>query len=204
MSPLAEKRWPSRSDRASPCARERSRISVEPSVPAASTTMSAPTDIASRVAGLPSWRSKCTRQRPLDSCDDMAHFGVREHVRTVMHGIGQIGERNRILGADVAAAAAVAAARAGRLPDAGRIDRFPLKLTATGAATGSSPNAVAGRCQGLELGALGGIGIARGPDPAGGPRIALSDQPVLCDLSRPDLVAKYARVRPERHAGIDQ
>jgi len=35
MSPLAEKRCPSRSDRARPRSRERSRISVEPSVPAA-------------------------------------------------------------------------------------------------------------------------------------------------------------------------
>ena len=38
MSPLVEKRWPSRSDSGRPARRERSRISVDPRAPAASTT----------------------------------------------------------------------------------------------------------------------------------------------------------------------
>src|SRR5262249_50743192 len=66
MSPLAEKPLPSRSDRDSPRSRERSRISVDPSVPAASTTTSAatlavpgPTSLVDR-----SCRSKWMRQPP--------------------------------------------------------------------------------------------------------------------------------------------
>ncbi len=62
MSPFAENRVPSRSEHSSPCSRERKRISVEPSVPAASTTEGASTWRASPF--FVSDRLKCTRQPP--------------------------------------------------------------------------------------------------------------------------------------------
>jgi hypothetical protein len=133
----------------------------------------------------------------------MPHFGVREDVRSVMDGIRQIGKRYGVLGADVAAAAAVAAARASRLRYAGRINGFPeTHRYRCGRRLLVQCDACGRQC--FELGAQTGIGIARWPEPAGCPRIALCDQPVLRDLGRPNLVAKDARIRPESHAGVDQ
>jgi hypothetical protein len=37
-----------------------------------------------------------------------------------------------------------------------------------------------------------------------GAPISLVERPVLDDLARPDLVGEHARVRPQRHAGVDQ
>ena len=110
---------PSRSDTASPRSRERSRISVEPSVPAASTTMSAVTTLRLARAVLP---LEVDAPAAVGRLGDVAHLGVREDLGAVPRRVGQIGERHRVLGADVAAPAAVAAARAGGLRDAGRID----------------------------------------------------------------------------------
>ena len=111
--------------------------------------------------------------------------GVGEDLGAVAHGVGQIGERDRVLGADVAAAAAVAAARAGGLLDAGRIDRVGSKLTATGGATGAVAERGAGRlpapCTSCSA---AGARIARGPQPALGPAVALVEQAVLGDLAR--------------------
>ena len=53
---------------------------------------------------------------------DMAHGELGEDLGAMDLGVGKIGERDRILGADIAARAAIAAERAGRLLDAGRID----------------------------------------------------------------------------------
>ena len=140
---------------------------------------------------------------PIGRLRKVAHLGVGEYLRAVVHGVGKIGERDRVLGADVAASAAVAAARAGGLLDAGGIDCLPEahrhrrrdRLLAQRRPGGG---------QRFELGALGGIGIARGPDPAGRPGIAFGDEPVLYDFCRPDFVMKYAWIGPERHASIDQ
>ena len=171
MSPLAEKRWPSRSDRARPAARERSRISVEPSVPAASTTISArhaQPAVAAPLRDRPSSRSKCTCQRPSPRLGHVAHLGVGEDLRAVARRLGQVGERHGVLGADVAAAAAVAAARAGGLGDAGRVDGT-AKLTTTGAATGCLAERRSGVRQRLVLGPLGRC-LGRAPAAPSGPR----------------------------------
>ena len=119
MSPLAEKRSPSRSESGRPRSRERSRISVEPSVPAASTTIGALSVISAGAAPFVIQAREVHAPAAVGALGDMAHAGVREDLRAVAHGVGQIGERDRVLGADVAAAAAVAAARAGGLRDAG-------------------------------------------------------------------------------------
>ena len=133
----------------------------------------------------------------------MAHLGVREDLRPVPRRIGQIGERHRVLGADVAAPAAVAAMGAGGLRHAGRIDRrleadhhrrvHRLLAQRSGSAV-----------QRLVLAALGGRRIARRPHPAGRPRVAFLEQPVVRDLVRPDGIAEHALVGPQRHAGIDE
>ena len=81
----------------------------------------------------------------------LPHLGVREDLRAMPHGGGQIGQCHRVLGADVAAAAAVAAARAGRLCDAGGIDGLGSKLTTTGAAIGALPSAMLAACSALNL-----------------------------------------------------
>ena len=52
----------------------------------------------------------------------VAHPRMCVNLRAVANCVGEIGERHRVLGADVAAPATVAAARAGRLRDAGGID----------------------------------------------------------------------------------
>ena len=67
---------------------------------------------------------------------DVPHAGVREHFRAVPRRIGQIGERDRGLGADVAAAAAIAAARAGVSASTPPAVTPPSKLTVTRGATG--------------------------------------------------------------------
>ena len=150
MSPLAEKLWPSRSDTARPCSRERSRISVEPSVPAASTTMSAVTRAgAAACSVLP---LEVDAPAALAGLGDVAHLGVREDLRAVPRRVGQVGERHRVLGADVAAAAAVAAARAGGLRHAGRIDGRVEARPPRAPRTGAWPSAARGTLQRLVLG----------------------------------------------------
>ena len=53
---------------------------------------------------------------------DAAHGELGEDLRAMRLGVGKIGQGDGILGADIAARAAIAAKRAGKLLDAGRID----------------------------------------------------------------------------------
>ena len=117
MSPLAEKRSPRQSETGSPCSRERSRISVEPSVPAASTTVFASTE-REAPSGLLGRREIDPPMAAL--LGDMADGELGEDLRAMGLGIGKVGERHRVLGAHIAAGAAIAAKRAGRLLDARR------------------------------------------------------------------------------------
>ena len=88
-------------------------------MPAASTTVFASTE-ALRVVGS-FVGAKWTRQWP-------ATFSTRltrqlgEDLGAMRLGVGKIGQRDGVLGADIAARAAIAAERAGRLLDARRID----------------------------------------------------------------------------------
>ncbi len=54
----------------------------------------------------------------------VAYLGMGEDLCPVPHRIRQVGERNRVLGAHVAAPATVTAQRAGGLRDAGQVDAF--------------------------------------------------------------------------------
>ena len=137
------------------------------------------------------------------SLGDVAHLGMREDLGPVPRRIGQVGERHRVLGADVAAPAAVAAMGAGGLRHAGRIDRrleadHHWRVHRRLAQRDGSP------LQRLVLAPPGGSRIARRPHPAGRTRVALLEQPVVRNFVRPDGIAEHARIGPQRHAGIDQ
>ena len=134
---------------------------------------------------------------------DVAHLGVGEDLGAVPCRIGQVGERHRVLGADVAAPAAVAAARAGGLRHAGRIDGCGEAHHHRGRDRRLAQRH-AGALERLVLGALGRRLVPRRPHPARRPRVAFIDEPVRADLGRPHGIAEHAGVRPQRHAGIDQ
>ena len=171
-------------------------------MPAASTTMSAVTHASGRRAAvLP---LEVDAPAALGRLGDVAHLGVREDLGAVPRRIGQVGERHRVLGADVAAPAAVAAVRAGGLRHAGRIDRRLEARPPPARAPAPCRAPRDARSQRLVLGALGRRRIARRPHPAGRPRVAFLEQPVVRDLVRPDGIAEHARVGPQRHAGVDQ
>ncbi len=122
MSPLAEKRWPSRSDSASPFARERSRISVEPSVPAPARRCRA-VDACRRCPRRPGARGGArARSAPSLALATWRTAACVKSSAPWRAASAQIGERHRGLGADVAAPAAVAAAGAGGLRDARGVD----------------------------------------------------------------------------------
>src|SRR5262249_17566566 len=108
-----------------------------------------------------------------------------------------------ILGADVAAAAAVAAGRAGGLPDTRRIDRF-LPADRQRRYDRLLAQSLSRGLQRLELGPLGGTRIAHRPHPALSAALAFPEQAVLGDLAGPYDIGEHARIGPERHAGIDK
>ena len=134
---------------------------------------------------------------------EVAHAGVREEFRTVAHRIRQIGESDGVLGADVAAAAAIAAARAARLLDAGDID---VGIEADGHRRRDDVVAErgAGSLQRPVLRVPGGARIALRLQPAPRAAEALIEQAVLRHLAGPALVGEDARIRAQRHAGVDQ
>ena len=134
---------------------------------------------------------------------DMAHLGVGEDLGAVPGRIGQVGERHRILGADVAAAAAVAAARAGGLRHSGRIDGRGEAHHDRGRDRRRAERH-AGTVERLVLGALGRRLVPRRAHPARRPRVALIDEPVRADLGRPYRIAEHAGIGAQRHTGIDQ
>src|SRR5262245_41425572 len=113
------------------------------------------------------------------------HLGVSEHLRAVAHRVGQVCESDRVLGTDVAAAAAIAATGAGRLRDTGWINRV-LKTHRHRRSNRLQADCFASQRQGLELRTLVGGGVLTGPDPALGPRITFRKQAVLYDLVWPN------------------
>ena len=93
-----------------------------PSVPAPSTTIGALERHLCRRGAVLIQAAQVHCPRSVGALGDMAHAGVREEFRAVARGVGEIGQRDGVLGADIAASAAVAAARAGGLGDARAID----------------------------------------------------------------------------------
>ena len=134
---------------------------------------------------------------------DVAYAGVRVELRAVAHRVREVGECDGVLGADVAAAAAVAAARAAGLLDAGDVD---VGIEAHGDRRRDDVVAErgAGRLERLVFRILAGARVALRVQPELGAAEAFIEQAVLRDLAGPALVGEHARVRAQRHAGIDQ
>ena len=129
-----------------------------------------------------------------------AHLG--EYLGAVMEGIGEIRHLHGVLGADVAARAAVAAQRAGRLLDAGvvhlllerHVDRRPHHVLAQRIA------ADAERIQLVECRTL----VRHRPQHLHGAREAFLAQLILLDFRRPDGIVPHARIGRQRDVGVDQ
>jgi hypothetical protein len=122
LSPLPLKPMPRRAEKARLSLRERSRISVEPRLPAASTTWR-----ASSCKGAPrraccagSVCTSCRRQRRPRTLQAQ-QAGAADHAHPARTRLAQQVEVERVLGADVATAQAVAAVRAGLQHHAGGV-----------------------------------------------------------------------------------
>ncbi len=127
----------------------------------------------------------------------------REQLRAMTHGIRQVGERHGVLGAEVAARAAVAAAIACSLRHARRVDGV---FEADGdarrhdGAAGLSRSAV----EHLVFGHLPRTGIRRRAQPLLGAPEAFLDEPVLCHLTGPRVIGEHAPVGHEGDARIHE
>ena len=178
-------------------------ISAVPSVPAASTTMAAVT--APTGTWLPCGIVAAEDDPPQIAADalDQPHVGAGEQLRAVVDGIGQIGRMDRGLGAGIATAHAVAALRAGRLRNAGRVglvlegdmQRRALDMMAEG---GAGP---------LERGEFHRFGCCRerlrGQHLAGAV-IADIEAVIDPDFLGPGLVLEHHGIRGQADGGVDQ
>ena len=200
MSPLAEKRWPRLSETGSPSSRERSRISVEPSVPA-DEHHGLGLDRAQRRVGF-------LGRREMDApmavhLLDVTDGQLGEDLSAMGLGVGKIGHRHGVLGADIAAGAAIAAKRAGRLLDACGIDGR-LEADHDGRRNRLRAEAGARRFKRAIFGEVGGLCVAGRSQHGPRPGEALIEQAVFPHLARPGGIGKDARVRPQANRGIDQ
>ena len=133
----------------------------------------------------------------------MAHAGVCEEFRAVARGVGEIGQRDGDLGADIAASAAVAAARAGGLGDARAIDHR-IEGDGDGGRDGRAAEPASGGRERFELRVRGRARIALRAEPALRTAEPFLEQAILRNLARPDLVREHAIVGPQRYARVDQ
>ena len=132
----------------------------------------------------------------------MPHLDACENLRSVLHGVRQIRDRDGVLGAHVATAATIPAAGARGLANAGRIDgvgEADCHRRRDGIAQKRS-----GRRECLELGSRACSGVMGRPDPAGGSIVALGHQSISSDLVRPNRILENARVGPIGNARVDQ
>ena len=173
---------------------------MDPSVPAARMTVLAETLAGVAVVIL---ALEVDPPAALRRLGDVADLGVREDVGAVAHRVGQVGERHRVLGADVASPAAVAAARAGGLRDAGRVEAG-LEADDDGCRDRRLVECDARLVQRLVLGAARRRRIARRPHPPLRPRVTLAQQAVVADLVGPHRIGEHARIGAQGHAGIDE
>ena len=121
ISPLAEKRWPRRSDTARPWSRDRRQDFRRTECAGGEYDDGGfENDLAAFAAG----GGGDDAPAAVSSLGDMAHCDFGEHFSAVAGGVGKIGQRDRVLGADVAAGAAVAAAGACGLRDTGGVNVF--------------------------------------------------------------------------------
>ena len=133
---------------------------------------------------------------------DVRHAHLGEDLGAVVEGVGEVRHLHRILGADVAARAAVAAQRAGGLLDARvvhlllerHVDRRPHHVLAQRIAADTQ------RIELIECRAL----IRHRPQHLHGAREAFLAHLVLRDLGRPNGIVPHARVWRQRDVGVDQ
>ena len=128
---------------------------------------------------------------------------MREQLRAVARGVGEIGQRYGGLGADVAASAAVAAARAGGLRDARAVDRR-VERDRDGGRDGRAAEPASGGRERFEFRVRRRARIALRAEPALRAAEPFLEQAVLRNLAGPDLVREHAVVGPQRHARVDQ
>ena len=118
-------------------------------------------------------------------------------------GVGQIGDGDGVLGADIAARTAIAAQRAGRLGDAGGIHNV-LEAHHHRRRYRRHAERCARRRERAIFGKLGRVRIARRPEHGGGPLEAKLEQPVLGKLRGPDGIGEHPCIGLERDGGIDE
>ena len=133
----------------------------------------------------------------------MTHFGVREDFRTVIARVRQIGERNGVLGADIAAPATIAATGAGWLMHASGVDGIP-EAYGDPWRDRFQAECFAGPGKCLEFRMHRRMRIPRRPQPVFGATEAFLQQSVLHDRAGPCRICKYARIGLQRHARVDQ
>ncbi len=134
---------------------------------------------------------------------DMADGELGEDLGAMGVRVGQISERDGVLGADIAARAAIAAQRAGGLRDAGGIDGLGEAHHHRGG-DGGLTEAGARRFQRAIFGEIGRGRITRRAQHGGGARIAHLQQAVVAHLLGPGGIGEDARVGLQRDGGIDE
>jgi hypothetical protein len=133
----------------------------------------------------------------------MAHDKLGEDVGAVRACVGEVGHGDGILGADIAARAAIAAQRACRLRDAGGIDGV-LEAHHHGSRDGRMAEGSARCLKRAVFGEFSCMSVACRAEHGGGPAKANIKQPVPGDLLRPDRVCEHAWIGLQGDAGIDE
>ena len=203
MSPLAEKRWPSRSDSGEALlARAQQDLGRAERAGRQHDHVGASTHRGRRAAACRPGARRARASRHRRACATWRTLACVKISAPWRDGIGQIGQRHGVLGADVAAAAAVAAARAGRLRDAGRIDGR-LEADRHGRRdrrrAQRAAGALAAPCTWC---ARPPRGSRAGRSQRSRPRVAFVEQAVLRDLAGPDADRRTRARRaaaPRRH-----
>jgi hypothetical protein len=133
----------------------------------------------------------------------MAHGELGEDLRAVGLRVGKVGHGHGVLGADIAAGAAIAAQRASRLLDARRVHRV---LEAHHNGRGDRVLAERGtrRLQRAVLGELGRLRITGGTQHGLRPLEAEIEQPVFRHVLRPRIVGEHAGIGAQADACIDE
>ena len=134
---------------------------------------------------------------------DRPHADTAEDLRAAGHGVRQVVHQRGVLGADIAARAAIAAQRAGALMDTGavdavgegHVDRRPRTVGAHRRARALE------RLEFVQVGTV--LRIGRGRQHGDRPRIAFL-QVGIVDARRPLQIVEHALVGLQRHVGVDQ
>ena len=117
--------------------------------------------------------------------------------------IREVGHRHGVLGADVAAGAAIAAQRAGRLRDARRVHSL-IEAHHHGRCDRCFAEACARRFERAKFAELAGLRVTRGTKHRRGALESLREQPVAAHLLGPGRIGEHARVGLKRNARIDE